>query len=113
MPAMLQPILALTEACQPDCRVHGVVEGCDWVPNRGIFCLSVYLAIIYISLWLVIPDYAKMNWNIRAPSWAKVQKLQGRVMNCLEYVPIPPCGSWTKHVPLTELLLWPRRVTWN
>jgi hypothetical protein len=38
---------------------------------------------------IVIPDYAKMSWSVRADAWGAVEPLRERVMNCLEYVRAP------------------------
>ena len=34
----------------------------------------------------VIPDYAKMRWAVRAPSWAELEILRERVIACFECV---------------------------
>jgi hypothetical protein len=38
--------------------------------------------------FIVIPDYAKMNWIVRAPSADEAQALRERIDACLEYVAI-------------------------
>ncbi|KAG8854571.1 hypothetical protein FRB96_007441 [Tulasnella sp. 330] len=53
-------ISVLRQQIKPTHRVHGVVEGRNWASN-------------------IIPDYAKMEWLVRAPSWAEVQALRERV----------------------------------
>ena len=55
----------LRQEIRPTCRVHAVIEGKDWVPN-------------------VIPDYAKMRWIVRAPSYAELAELVKRVKACIE-----------------------------
>lgn len=58
-------ISALRQQIKPTHRVHGIIEGSDWAPN-------------------IIPDYAKCRWIIRAPTWAEVTVLHGRVKKCFE-----------------------------
>lgn len=58
-------ISMLRQQMKPDHRVHGVVQGKDWVPN-------------------IIPDYSKMHWLARAPTSAELGILVKRVQNCLE-----------------------------
>ncbi|PPR01776.1 hypothetical protein CVT26_013177 [Gymnopilus dilepis] len=58
-------ISMLRQQMKPDERVHGVVEGKNWLPN-------------------VIPDYAKMSWLVRAPTSSDLVPLVRRVRNCLE-----------------------------
>ncbi|KAA1469040.1 amidohydrolase [Dentipellis sp. KUC8613] len=58
-------IAVLRQQIKPTHRVQGSVSGRDWTPN-------------------VIPDYAKMTWIVRAPTWAEVEVLRDRVVNCLE-----------------------------
>lgn len=53
----------LRQQIKPDHRVHGVVDGKDWAPN-------------------VIPDYAKLRWYVRAPTWPEVEVLRERVKAC-------------------------------
>ena len=35
---------------------------------------------------LVVPDYAKMRYIVRAPTWAELEALRERVKACFEYV---------------------------
>lgn len=58
-------ISVLRQQIKPDSRVHGIVEGKNWAPN-------------------VIPDYAKMRWIIRAPTWSEVAILRDRLKACFE-----------------------------
>jgi amidohydrolase len=58
-------ISVLRQQIKPDHRVHGIVEGKDWAPN-------------------VIPDYAKMRWIVRAPTWSELVVLRGRLTACFE-----------------------------
>ncbi|KAH8093220.1 hypothetical protein BXZ70DRAFT_1036032 [Cristinia sonorae] len=58
-------ISVLRQQIKPTCRVHGIVTGRDWEPN-------------------VIPDYAKMRWIVRAPTFAEVESLRARVTACFE-----------------------------
>lgn len=41
---------------------------------------------ILTNLFLVIPDYAKMRWYIRAPTGALLKVWQDRVVKCFESV---------------------------
>ncbi|KDQ12657.1 hypothetical protein BOTBODRAFT_56682 [Botryobasidium botryosum FD-172 SS1] len=58
-------ISVLRQQLKPTHRVHGVVEGRDWKAN-------------------IIPDYAKMEWYIRAPTVAELAILRERVKACFE-----------------------------
>lgn len=53
----------LRQQIRPDERVHGVIEDGGRVPN-------------------VIPDYARMAWNVRAPRVKGADALRGRVDAC-------------------------------
>ncbi|OCH85932.1 amidohydrolase [Obba rivulosa] len=58
-------VSVLRQQILPTHRVHGIVTGRDWAPN-------------------VIPDYAKMRWIVRAPTWAELEVLRERVLKCFE-----------------------------
>ncbi|THH13534.1 hypothetical protein EW146_g6688 [Bondarzewia mesenterica] len=58
-------ISVLRQQIKPSHRVHGILQGKNWTPN-------------------VIPDYAKMKWIVRAPTWDEVLILRDRVINCLK-----------------------------
>ncbi|TFY78609.1 hypothetical protein EWM64_g5402, partial [Hericium alpestre] len=58
-------ISVLRQQMKPDHRVQGTVSGKNWAAN-------------------VIPDYAKMTWIVRAPTWDEVDVLRTRVVNCLQ-----------------------------
>ncbi|KLO07456.1 amidohydrolase [Schizopora paradoxa] len=58
-------VAALRQQIKPNCRVHGTIEGNNWEPN-------------------VIPDYAKMRWIVRAPSYTELTDLLQRVRRCIE-----------------------------
>ncbi|KAG9012199.1 hypothetical protein FRB94_006567 [Tulasnella sp. JGI-2019a] len=58
-------VSVLRQQIKPTHRVHGIVEGRDWASN-------------------IIPDYAKMEWLVRAPSWDEVKVLRARVKKCFE-----------------------------
>ncbi|KAH7322241.1 hypothetical protein B0J17DRAFT_723574 [Rhizoctonia solani] len=58
-------ISALRQQIHPTARVHGIIEGRDWVSN-------------------VIPSYAKMRYTVRAPTWNEVISLRSRVNKCFE-----------------------------
>ena len=38
----------------------------------------------------VIPDYAKMRYYVRAPTWAELESLRERVIACFQYVGFSP-----------------------
>ncbi|KDQ53778.1 hypothetical protein JAAARDRAFT_61149 [Jaapia argillacea MUCL 33604] len=59
-------ISALRQQMKPDHRVHGVITGKDTMAAN------------------VIPDYTKMTWLVRAPSWKEVEVLRERVLACLQ-----------------------------
>lgn len=56
-------VSVLRQQIKPTHRVHGIVSGRDWAPN-------------------IIPDYAKMQWIVRAPTWDEVEVLRERVLAC-------------------------------
>ncbi|KZP01872.1 amidohydrolase [Calocera viscosa TUFC12733] len=58
-------VSALRQQVKPTHRIHGVVEGRDWAAN-------------------IIPDYAKMSYFIRAPSYKEVMDLEPRMRACFE-----------------------------
>ncbi|KAH7101467.1 hypothetical protein BKA62DRAFT_794595 [Auriculariales sp. MPI-PUGE-AT-0066] len=58
-------VSVLRQQIKPDHRIHGIIEGRDWAPN-------------------IIPDYAKMQWLVRAPTGDEVIALRKRLINCLE-----------------------------
>ncbi|PCH36418.1 amidohydrolase [Wolfiporia cocos MD-104 SS10] len=58
-------VSVLRQQIKPTHRVHGIVSGKDWAPN-------------------IIPDYAKMRWIVRAPTWAELEVLRERVKKCFE-----------------------------
>ncbi|KZT55249.1 amidohydrolase [Calocera cornea HHB12733] len=58
-------VSALRQQVKPTHRIHGVVEGRDWAAN-------------------IIPDYAKMTYMIRAPSYNEVMALEPRMRACFE-----------------------------
>ncbi|KAG7094082.1 hypothetical protein E1B28_007701 [Marasmius oreades] len=56
-------ISVLRQQMKPGYRVHGVIQGKDWLPN-------------------VIPDYAKLKWIVRAPTHTELQVLAEKILNC-------------------------------
>ncbi|KAG8690228.1 hypothetical protein FRC11_013054 [Ceratobasidium sp. 423] len=58
-------ISALRQQIHPTARIHGIIEGWDWASN-------------------VIPNYAKMRYTVRAPTWNEVVALRARVDKCFE-----------------------------
>ncbi|KZT55251.1 amidohydrolase [Calocera cornea HHB12733] len=58
-------ISALRQQVKPTHRIHGVVQGKDWAAN-------------------IIPDYAKMTYIIRAPTYTEVEALAPRLKACFE-----------------------------
>ncbi|RPD66859.1 amidohydrolase [Lentinus tigrinus ALCF2SS1-7] len=58
-------ISALRQQIKPDCRVHGIIVGREWVPN-------------------IIPDYAKLRYMIRAPTYQELDALRERVRACFD-----------------------------
>ncbi|KAL5638572.1 hypothetical protein ACGC1H_005291 [Rhizoctonia solani] len=58
-------ISALRQQIHPSARVHGIIEGRDWASN-------------------IIPNYAKMRYTVRAPTWSEVVALRARVDKCFE-----------------------------
>ncbi|EJD07264.1 uncharacterized protein FOMMEDRAFT_74213, partial [Fomitiporia mediterranea MF3/22] len=57
-------VALLRQQMKPECRVHGIIEGRDWAAN-------------------IIPDYAKMQWIVRAPTYAELGSLLVRVRACI------------------------------
>ncbi|KAI0092136.1 hypothetical protein BDY19DRAFT_581359 [Irpex rosettiformis] len=70
----------LRQQLKPDHRVHGIIKGDNWVVN-------------------VIPDNAKMEWLIRAPTAAEVESATERIRNCLEAAAIATGCRATFTVP--------------
>ncbi|KAG9128250.1 hypothetical protein FRC07_002209 [Ceratobasidium sp. 392] len=69
-------ISALRQQIHPTMRVHGMIEGRDWVPNSR-------------SQDVVIQDYAKMTYYVRAPTLEQATALRARgwgTRNLLHYV---------------------------
>ncbi|KIA75540.1 aminoacylase 1-like 2 [Aspergillus ustus] len=58
-------ISMLRQQIQPDERIHGVIEVGGVAPN-------------------VIPDYTRMNWNVRSATAASAEKLLSRAKACFE-----------------------------
>ncbi|KAL3480505.1 hypothetical protein BJX99DRAFT_266439 [Aspergillus californicus] len=58
-------ISMLRQQIQPDERIHGVIEVGGVAPN-------------------VIPDYTRMNWNVRSVTAARAEKLLSRAKACFE-----------------------------
>ncbi|KAH9471729.1 hypothetical protein MJO29_002500 [Puccinia striiformis f. sp. tritici] len=59
-------ISLLRQQIRPDERVHGIIQGSEtWVSN-------------------VIPDYAWLRYDIRAPTKDGMEKLKARVMKCFQ-----------------------------
>lgn len=59
-------VSALRQQVKPTHRLHGVIDAQpDWEPN-------------------VIPGTSKMRWAVRAPTWAELEVLRDRVIDCLE-----------------------------
>jgi hypothetical protein len=93
-------ISALRQQIRPEQRVHGVISGRDWTPN-GSFdhhrhhhhvppaspraSKTKYEGLTTRRL-IVIPDYAKMKWSVRADAWGALEPLRERVVKCLECV---------------------------
>jgi amidohydrolase len=58
-------ISALRQQLKPSHRVHGIIEGRDWAAN-------------------IVPDYAKLNYYVRAPTLAEVEVTVPRIVACFE-----------------------------
>ncbi|QRW25549.1 amidohydrolase family protein [Rhizoctonia solani] len=54
---------ALRQQIHPTARVHGIIEGRDWASN-------------------VIPNYAKMRYTVRAPTWNALSKAAAHATSC-------------------------------
>ena len=76
-------ISALRQQIKPDERVHGIMEGKNWVPN-GMSGSSPKLHFHLLST--VIPDNAKLRFITRAPRRDDVVELRERVRACFEFV---------------------------
>ncbi|KAF9269181.1 amidohydrolase [Marasmius fiardii PR-910] len=55
-------ISVLRQQMKPDYRVHGVIQGKDWLPN----------------------DYAKLTWIVRTPTHTELGALAERILNCFK-----------------------------
>ncbi|KAJ3520990.1 hypothetical protein NMY22_g12501 [Coprinellus aureogranulatus] len=58
-------ISLLRQQMKPEQRIHGIIQGKDWSPN-------------------VIPDYSKMRWLVRSPTYTELSSLVRRARNCFE-----------------------------
>ncbi|KAF7770400.1 hypothetical protein Agabi119p4_6374 [Agaricus bisporus var. burnettii] len=58
-------VSVLRQQMKPDHRVHGVLQGVNWVAN-------------------IIPDYARMLWYVRAPTSKELLCSVEKVKNCLQ-----------------------------
>jgi len=58
-------VSVLRQQIKPDHRVHGIVEGKNWAAN-------------------IIPDYSKMKWFVRAPTWDELVVLRARIKACFD-----------------------------
>jgi len=56
--------------------------------NQNKFVVWTYkrqaILIIFFAYLVVIPDYAKMSWSVRADAWDALEPLRDRVVKCLE-----------------------------
>ena len=77
-------ISALRQQMKPDQRVHGIILGRDWTANGTQ--LSIYGWLEAYRRDAVIPDYAKLRYYVRAPTWTELESLRGRVVACFQYV---------------------------
>jgi amidohydrolase len=55
----------LRQQVKPAHRIHGIFQGKDWTPN-------------------IIPDYAKMSWEVRGPTVMEANQTLERVQKCFE-----------------------------
>lgn len=58
------------------------MEGNNWAPNGSWFRLATYH--ISLTFIVVIPDYSKLTYLVRAPSIGEVNDLVKRVRACFE-----------------------------
>lgn len=73
-------VSVLRQQIKPDHRVHGIVEGKNWAAN-GQYRMNNQL-FASSDTPIVIPDYAKMRWYVRAPSRQELKVLRERVHKC-------------------------------
>ncbi|KAF9454268.1 amidohydrolase [Macrolepiota fuliginosa MF-IS2] len=72
-------ISVLRQQMKPDHRVHGVIQGTNWVPN-------------------IIPDYAQMRWYVRAPTSKELLAFVERVKKCFEAAALATSCTVKLHV---------------
>ncbi|KAF8523619.1 hypothetical protein JB92DRAFT_3259752 [Gautieria morchelliformis] len=79
-------VSVLRQQIHPSHRVHGIVEGRDWAAN-------------------IIPDYAKMTYIVRAPTWEETEVLLARVTKCFEAAALATATQvkMTHGIPLYDL----------
>ncbi|KAF8515825.1 amidohydrolase [Hysterangium stoloniferum] len=79
-------ISALRQQIKPQHRIHGIIEGKNWAVN-------------------VIPDYAKLNYVVRAPIDDEVDGLSKRIMACFEAAALATGCTFkiTPNLPYKEL----------
>lgn len=76
-------IALLRQQIQPDERMHGIIEVGGTVPN-------------------VIPEYTRMNWNIRSPTIKRCDELLGRAKACFEAA-ASATGCTMNYIPYDSL----------
>lgn len=55
-------------------------------PQTSAVCKrQAILTFFFFAYSIVIPDYAKMSWSVRADTWDALEPLRDRVVKCLEY----------------------------
>lgn len=89
-------ISALRQQIKPTHRVHGIIEGRDWAANSVSLLLSLFSLTLNPALLsshdanhiqiitLVIPDYAKLSYFVRAPTDDEASELTKRVTACFK-----------------------------
>ena len=75
-------VSVLRQQIHPSHRVHGIVEGRNWAANSSCGFLACGRC---NDRTTVIPDYAKMTYIVRAPTWEETEVLRVRVTKCFEY----------------------------
>lgn len=74
-------ISVLRQQIKPDHRVTGIIQGCKGGANgKSRHIRADRRALIS----LVIPDYARMHWVLRAPDRDQLQRLRERVEACFK-----------------------------
>ncbi|KAG6898319.1 hypothetical protein C0992_011910 [Termitomyces sp. T32_za158] len=101
-------ISSLRQQLKPELRVHGIIEGLNWVPNGGS---PVFVSNFPCSLSVeVIPDNAKLTYIARAPNKTDLVDLVERIKRCFNAAALATGCGVNIEMNLAYLDLWQNPV---